>query len=216
MISLKVITKNPTLKVISLILAIILWLFVKSTSEGEVGLQVPLEFFHCPSNLIVTQVSEDVITVRIIGPLAQVERLSTTEGKARIDLSNAKAGTNTFAISADNFVIPKTLKITQISPSTITVELDPVMGKVVRVKALVKGEPAPGYRVTKISVDPPSIKLQGARSHLAGLREVSTEEIDISGLRKTVKTEVPLRLADLRLKERVKGTVKVIVVVKQE
>jgi YbbR domain-containing protein len=216
MISLKVITKNPTLKVISLILAIILWLFVKSTSEGEVGLQVPLEFFRCPSDLIVTQVSEDVIVVRIMGPLPQVDRLSTTEGKARIDLSDAKPGMNTFGISPDNFTIPKTLKITQISPASIKVELDRVMDKVVRVKAVVKGEPAPGYRVTKISVDPPSIKLQGARSHLRGLREVSTEEIDISGLRKTSKAEVPLRLADLRLKEKVKGTVKVIVVVKQK
>jgi len=216
MISLKVITKNPTLKVISLVLAIILWLFVKSTSEGEVGLQVPLEFFRCPSNLIVTQVSEDAIQVRIMGHLSQVERLSAGEGKARIDLSNAKAGTNTFAISADNFVIPKTLKITQISPSSIKVELDRVMGKVVRVKAAVKGEPAPGYRVARIVVDPPSIKLWGARSHLAGLKEVSTEEIDISGLKETLKGDIPLRIADLRLKEEIKGTVKVVVVVKEE
>ncbi len=216
MISFKVITKNPALKAISLILAIILWLFVKSTSEGEVGLQVPLEFFRCPSGLIVTHVSEDAITVRIMGHLSQVEQLSAGEGKARIDLSNAKAGTNTFALSADNFVIPKTLKITQISPSTITVELDPVMGKVVRVKAVVKGKPAAGYRVARIVVDPPSIKLRGARSHLAQLQEVSTEEIDISGLKETLRGEVALRIADLRLKEAVKGTVRVIVVVKEE
>jgi YbbR domain-containing protein len=216
MISLKVITKNPTLKVISLILAIILWLFVKSTSEGEVGLQVPLEFFRCPSNLIVTHVSEEAITVRIMGPLTQVEQLSARDGKARIDLSNARAGAITFAISADNFVIPKALKITQIRPSTITVELDSVMGKVVRVKAVVKGEPAPGYRVTQIVVDPTTIKLQGSRSQLGALKEVLTEEIDISGLRETLKAEVPLRLADLRLKDEVKGTVKVIVVVKEE
>jgi YbbR domain-containing protein len=216
MISLKVITKNPTLKVVSLILAVILWLFVKSTSEGEVGLQVPLEFFHCPANLIVTHVNEEAITVRIMGPVAQVDQLSARDGKARIDLSNAKAGTNTFAISPDNFAIPKTLKITQISPATIRVELDPVMGKVVRVKAAVKGEPAAGYRVVRIVVDPPSIKLRGARSHLAQLKEVSTEEIDISGLRETLRGEVALRIADLRLKEEVKGTVRVIVVVKEE
>jgi len=216
MISLKVITKNPTLKVISLILAIILWLFVKSTSEGEVGLQVPIEFFRCPSNLIVTQVSEDAIQVRIMGPLAQVEQLSARDGKARIDLSDARVGTNAFAISADNFVIPKTLKITQISPSSIKVEMDSVMDKVVRIKAVVKGEPAPGYRVTRIVVDHPAIKLQGARSQLVALKEVLTEEVDISGLRETLKAEVQLRIADLKLKEEVKGTVKVMVVVKEE
>jgi YbbR domain-containing protein len=216
MISLKVITKNPTLKVISLILAVILWLFVKSTSEGEVGLQAPLEFFRCPSSLIVIRVSEDAITVRIAGPISQVEQLSATDGKARIDLSDASPGVNTFDISPDNFSIPKTLKITQISPSSIKVELDRVIGKVVRVKAVIKGQPAPGYRVTRIVCDPPAIKLQGARSHVAGLKEVPTEEIDISGRRETVKAVVPLRIANLRLKEGGKGTVKVIVVVKEE
>jgi YbbR domain-containing protein len=216
MVTVNVITKNPTLKAISLILAVILWLFVKSTSEGEVGMVVPIEFFRCPSSLIVTQVSEDAITVRIMGPLSQVDRVSTREGKARIDLSDARPGTNTFDILPDNFTIPKALKIMQISPSSIKVEIDRVMDKVVRVKAVVKGEPAPGYRVAKIVVDPPSINLQGARSHLAGLREVLTEEVDISGLRETLKLEVPLRLTDFCLKEGVKGTVKVIVAVKQE
>jgi len=216
MVTVNVITKNPTLKVISLILAVILWLFVKSTSEGEVGMVVPIEFFRCPSSLIVTQVSEDAITVRIMGPLSQVDRVSTREGKARIDLSDARPGTNTFDILPDNFTIPKALKIMQISTSSIKVEIDRVMDKVVRVKAVVKGEPAPGYRVAKIVVNPPYINLQGARSHLAGLREVLTEEVDISGLRETLQLEVPLRFTDLCLKEGVKGTVKVTVVVKQE
>jgi YbbR domain-containing protein len=211
-----IITKNPTLKVISLILAIILWLFVKSKSESEVGLVVPLEFFRCPSSLIVTQVSEDTINVRIMGPLSQLERFPTREGRARIDLSNAQAGTNTFDIIPDNFNIPKALKITQISPSSVKVEIDRVMDKVVHVKAEVKGEPARWHRVTKIAVDPPYINLQGARSQLADLKEVLTEEVDISGLTETLEVEVPLKLADLSIKEGVKKTIKVTVAIKEE
>jgi YbbR domain-containing protein len=216
MISLKVITKNPSLKVISLVLAVILWLFVKSTSEGEVGLQVPIEFFHCPSSLIVTHVSADAITVRLVGALLQLQRLSSNERKARIDLSSAREGINTFDISADNFTFPQSFKLTQISPSAIKVEMDRVIDKVVWVKAVVEGEPAPGYRVTEIVVDPPFLNLQGARNQLKGLQEVLTEEIDISGVRETVKLEVPLRVADLSLKEGVKNKVAVIVTVRHE
>jgi YbbR domain-containing protein len=212
----KIITKNPTLKVISLILAMILWLFVKSKSEGDVGLVVPLEFVHCPSNLIVTAVSEDAITVRIVGPLSQLERLSTKEGRARIDLSGARQGTNTFDIIPDNFNIPKALKITQISPASVNIELDHVMDRVVHVKAVVRGKPARGYHVTKIAVDPPYVNLQGAKSQLVNLREVLTEEIDVSGLRETLAVEVPLKVVGLRLKEGVKSTVKVTVAIKKE
>lgn len=212
----KIITKNLTLKVISLILAVILWLFVKSTSEGEVGLMVPLEFFGVPSSLIVTEVSEDAVMVRIMGPLSQLERLSTKEGRARIDLSGARPGTNTFHILPDNLNLPSALKITQISPSSIRVELDRVVNKVVHVKVVMKGKPAPGYRVTKIIVDPPAINLQGARRQLEDLQEVLTEEIDLTGLRETQEIEVALRLTDLKLTEGIKDTVKIIVAVKKE
>jgi hypothetical protein len=58
--------------------------------------------------------------------------------------------------------------------------------------------------------------VQGAHSQVAGLKEVLTEEVDISGMRETVEIEVPLRLADLRLKEGVPGTVKVTVAVQKE
>jgi len=212
----KIITKNPTLKIISLILAIILWVFVKSKSGGELGLVVPLEFYRVPSNAIVTQVTDEAINVRVNGSFLQLERLPTREIRARIDLSRARPGTNSFDILPDNFNIPRGLEVTQISPSSVKVELDRVMEKVVQVKAAIKGRPARGYRVAKISVDPPYITLQGARSQLAGLKEVSTEVVDISGLKETVGIVAPLRIAELRLKKDVERTVTVTVTVKEE
>jgi hypothetical protein len=145
-----------------------------------------------------------------------LERLFAKEGRAQINLSDARQGTNTFDILPDNFNISKTLKITQISPSSVNVELDRVIDRVVHVKAVVKGVPARGYRVTKIVVDPPYINLQGAKSQLVDLREVLTEEVDISGLRETLAVEVPLRIVDLKLKEGVKSTVKVTIAIKEE
>jgi YbbR domain-containing protein len=198
---LKVFTKNPILKIISLILAVILWLFVKSEKGGEVGLVVPLELYRLPANLIVTQVTAEVLNVRINGPLSQLERLSTKEVRARVDLSRAKPGLNSFDILAKNFNIPQGLKITQTSPSAIKVELDRVVDKVVRVKALVKGKPPKGSQSVIVSVDPPYINLKGAHTQLVGLKEVSTEEIDISGVKQTVKVEVPLKLTGLTLQK---------------
>jgi YbbR domain-containing protein len=210
------ITKNTTIKVISLVLAIILWVFVKSKSGGEVGLVVPLEFYRVPSRLIVTTVSDEAINVRITGSVIQLQRLPSREMRARIDLSRARPGTNSFDILPDNFNISKSLDITQISPSSVKVELDHVLEKMVYVKPVVQGKPARGYRVSKITVDPPSITLQGARSQLAGLKEVLTEEVDISDIKETVEVEVPLRIADLRLKKAVKRTATITIVVKEE
>ncbi len=212
----RIITKNPILKVISLILAIILWLFVKSERGGEVGLVVPLELYRLPSNLIVTHMSEEAVNVRINGPLSHLQRLSTKEIRARIDLSHARPGANSFDILPDNLNVPQGLKVSQISPSSLKVEIDRVVDKILRVKAVVRGRPAKGYRVTRISVDPPYINLQGARTQLLGMREVLTEEVNISDLKETVKVEVPLRLADIKLKKGVEKRVKVTVEIKQK
>ena len=212
----KFFTKNTTLKVISLILAIILWVFVKSKSGGEVGLVVPLEFYRVPSNLIVTNVTDEAINVRITGSVIQLQRLPTREIRARIDLSRARSGTNSFDILPDNFNISKDLDIIQISPSSVKVELDHVIEKMVHVKPVVEGKPARGYRVSKITVEPPFITLQGAEGQLTKLKEIMTEEVNISDLKETVAVEVPLRIADLRLKKAVKRTVKVTIVFLEE
>jgi YbbR domain-containing protein len=210
------ITKNPTLKIISLILAITLWFFIKSKSGGEMTLVVPLELFHVPPTLMVTQVPEGAINVRMSGPLTQLEPTALTEVRARIDLSRARPGMNTFEILPDNVTIPRGLRITQIRPSSVTVKLDRVVDKVAHVKAVVRGRPASGYRLAAVVCAPAYITVQGAPSQVAGIKEVLTEEVDISGMRETVEIEVPLRLADLRLKEGVPGTVKVTVAVQKE
>jgi hypothetical protein len=55
--------------------------------------------------------------------------------------------------------------------------------------------------------------VQGAASQLANMKEVLTEEIDVSGLKETVNVEVPLRVTGIRLKKGVERTVKVKVVI---
>jgi YbbR domain-containing protein len=134
----------------------------------------------------------------------------------RIDLSRARPGTNSFDILPDNFNISKALDITQISPSAVKVDLDYVLEKMVQVKPMVQGKPARGYRVSKITVDPPYVNMQGARSQLVGLKEVLTEEVDISDIKETVEVAVPLQIADLRLKKAVKRMVTVIIVIEEE
>ncbi|MDX1613779.1 MAG: CdaR family protein [Candidatus Promineifilaceae bacterium] len=57
------------------------------------------------------------------------------------------------------------------------------------------GEPAPGYRLLNISVEPTSVQVTGPPTRLEGLR-VRTEEIDISGLTESVSLRASLNLPD--------------------
>lgn len=57
-----------------------------------------------------------------------------------------------------------------------------------------RGQPADGYRLLSINVDPPSVLLQGSPSQLTALSQVITEPIDITGLTDTFSQQVTLEL----------------------
>ncbi|MFO7680384.1 MAG: CdaR family protein [Chloroflexota bacterium] len=58
------------------------------------------------------------------------------------------------------------------------------------------GSPADGYRLLGISVDPPTVLLQGLPTRLTALAQVLTEPIDITGLTETFSQQVTLNLPD--------------------
>lgn len=59
-----------------------------------------------------------------------------------------------------------------------------------------QGEPAPGYRVVGVEVEPPTVLLQGRPTLLSAIQWVSTEQIDVTGLTESFRPQVALTLPD--------------------
>jgi YbbR domain-containing protein len=62
--------------------------------------------------------------------------------------------------------------------------------KQVSVRPDVEGSPAPGFAVDKVEVDPPRVRVSGARSEVLRLSAVVTETIDVAGLAESTEREV--------------------------
>lgn len=60
----------------------------------------------------------------------------------------------------------------------------------------ITGEPAPGYRVLSVNVDPTSVLVRGRPTQLNLLTQLRTETIDITGLTETFVAPVTLALPD--------------------
>lgn len=56
------------------------------------------------------------------------------------------------------------------------------------------GEPAPGYRLLSVEVNPPSVLIEGLPTQLARINRVQTEVIDVTGLEETFQQQVVLDL----------------------
>jgi YbbR domain-containing protein len=64
----------------------------------------------------------------------------------------------------------------------------------VRIRPDLEGEPAEGFELTSVELDPPRVWLTGARSRVTRLSEVVTETLDVSGLEAPVERQVKLSL----------------------
>lgn len=56
------------------------------------------------------------------------------------------------------------------------------------------GEPAPGYRLLSVTVDPPSVLVRGLPERVNSLTRLQTESIDITGLTESFTQQAPLDL----------------------
>ena len=202
-------TKNLSLKLISILLAAILWYFVVSERSGETAISVPLDFRNIPTSLIIIKNPEESINLRISGPATLLGRLSPKNVKAIIDLSDARPGAAKFAIQPEQITIPRGLSVTMVSPASVVLRFDKLIKRSLPVEAVLVGKPLEGFQLTSVGIDPPVVEIAGARDELNGLKKIPTEEVDISGLEKDSVKKVFLNLAGLHIKSVSKEEVKV-------
>jgi YbbR domain-containing protein len=181
---------NWGIKLVSLIFSVTLWFYVTSKGKAEMTLTVPLELRNAPQHLAVVGNVTGYIDVRVQGQ----ERLlrDITVGKkvgGVLDLSMAKIGENTIRISPDDIKRPSGVAVTYITPSEITVKLEPLMRKTFKLKPLLHGTPAPEYRITGIKVEPQKITIEGPASALSTFDRLQTMPIDIQGSDANVTVE---------------------------
>lgn len=202
-------TKNVPLKLISIFLAIILWYFVISEKSGETAISIPLDFRNIPTSLIIIKNPEESINIRISGPVTLLRALSPREVRAVIDLADARPGLAAFAIQPEDITLPRGLRVTMISPASIGLRFERLGTRSVPVEVLLVGKPCEGFKLTAVSVDPPVVEIVGAQTELTRLKNIPTQEIDITGLKGDTMRKAPLKLGGLHIKSITKEEVNV-------
>ena len=178
----RLLTDNWGIKLLSLGLALALWFYVTSKGKTEMTLTVPLELRNIPQNMAVVGDVAGSLEVRVQGQERVLRDITT--GKKLVcvaDLSMTRVGENTVRISPDDIRRPSGVTVTYLSPSEIRVKLEPIVRKTIRLKPVLHGVPAGGYRLTKIEVSPPRITVEGPASVVELLEGLETTPIDIQG-----------------------------------
>jgi len=193
---------NFWLKLLSLSLALLLWMVVSGEETVERGLRVPLELTQVPAGLELLGDVPATVDVRVRGASGTLSRVGTGDVVAVLDLHTAQAGRRLFPLTPDQVRAPFGVEIVQLLPSAVTMAFERAASRELPVSPAVDGRPAPGFVVGPLSSDPRSVEVIGPESAVMRATEVVTEPVSVAGAQEEVKQSVVLGLLDpaLRLK----------------
>lgn len=214
----KLLFHNFSMKLLSLFLAFVLWLFVLSERTIEYGLVIPVRLDGLPRDLVVTSPPPDSVNLKVSGPRPLLNLLRPERMTVVLDLANVKVGTNSFRVTEHRFDLPRGLKITQISPSEATVSVDALERRRVRVKVSLKGDLPPGFALDEktLAASPALVEVRAARAEMGAIGAVSTEPVDLSGVRAETTISVPIDRSDPKIRDVVPAVVEVTIRVREK
>ncbi|HBG07332.1 MAG: hypothetical protein A2075_15365 [Geobacteraceae bacterium GWC2_58_44] len=110
-------------KLLSLLLAGLLWLSVVLERPGEVKLQVPVLVRYLPAGVGVVSPVPASVEVTISGPRILLCRLPFRRVSCGLDLSGAAEGTASFTPKESSFGLDRELKVLRIFPAAVSLTL---------------------------------------------------------------------------------------------
>jgi YbbR domain-containing protein len=177
----RVFLDNFVLKLVSLLLAIGLWLAVAGAPPAGIEMRVPIEFRNLPENLEIDSASFTEAQVRLRGPERVLHSMTPADVRAEVDLSNVQPGERTFDLTARQVHVPYDVEVEQIIPGQFHLTFDIRDTRTVEVHPRVTGSFANGLRVAEVTADPATVTVTGPRRRVQALEAATTDPVDASG-----------------------------------
>ncbi len=172
---------NFGIKLLSLVLAVGLWLAVTRDPVAEVAVEVPIEFRNIPENLEINTESVPRAEILVRGPQRIVRRLQPADIYAEIELSGMKPGERTFDLTSQQIHHPRELEVVQLIPSQFHLTFDTRLTRQVPVRPRVFGTFTAGYQIGHIEAQPATITISGPRKRVEAVEAAITDPVDASG-----------------------------------
>jgi YbbR domain-containing protein len=186
--------QNWVLKLLSLFFALFLWFFVVGEDKVDTNVIIPVEIANLPRDLVISNQFKKELEVTISGPRGLINGVTRQHISRTINLSKATTGTVVVKNDTDSISFPRGISVLRIQPSNITLLLDRLIEKDIRIYAQTKGTPAKNFELKNVKFNPAVIKINGPQSIIGKEYSLNTKPIDITGKTKSFATQVALDL----------------------
>ncbi|MEZ4271242.1 MAG: CdaR family protein [Myxococcota bacterium] len=209
-------TNELSLKLFSLLMAIVLFFFVNLESTTPVDVEFAVDY-RTDEDQMVTNSAPNRITTTLKGPWAALRSLATSDLEpVVVDLSGRGPGLLRHRIETSDIHPPTGMVVISISPSELEIDLDRRIEKEVPVEVVTLGRPAFGFKIAQMQANPARVRVAGPLTEMQTLDFVYTRPVDLQDREEELQLDVELRLPlpPIRLLER--KSVKVFVDISEE
>ena len=116
-------TRNWSLKLLSLMLAVCIWSFSSLSRETRCELVLPVDLRNTPPGYTVAAPLAGEVHFTLIGPSILVDGARRANSRLILSLRGAVPGKTLFSHLETNLKLPEGIKVTRISPATLEIEL---------------------------------------------------------------------------------------------
>ncbi len=190
-------TRNWTLKLASLGLAVFLWAVVRAEPpDREMLTEVP----------VLVQIGDldwreasppqpSTVQVRFAGPARQILALNRATAAVRVPLDVVTSADTTVQLRRDWVVVDGAsgLVVEDVLPSTVDIHLERTTMEAIPVVLTVTGTPGDGFALAgPVTASPGVVRVRGPESRVAGLDSMLTRPVDLDGLEGSARVVVPV------------------------
>jgi YbbR domain-containing protein len=193
---LRALGRNWQLKLLAIVLAVGLWLFVGTAQRREIALAVPIEYVGLEGHFALDRPRQEMVEVQVQASRWAAERVSPTSVRIRVDVAGLREGDNLVHLQPESVEVPPGVRVTRVAPAWATVRVVRATTKTVPVVARVLGLPAPAHVLRRVVVQPPTVEIKGPRTTIEARTAVDTLPVDVSGRRETLTRTVGLALPE--------------------
>ncbi|HKU76889.1 MAG TPA: CdaR family protein [Pyrinomonadaceae bacterium] len=178
----RIFVEDWSLKLLSLAIAIVLWLLVTGQNQPVTAhVNVQLNFIR-PQSLEISNDPPRTVDVTLTGSRNKLDDLTSLDLVATVDISDQRAGERVLRLADKALItLPQGIKVDGFQPSAIPIRLEEIVDRQVPVEPRLEGKPDDGFEVYSVYPNRGSVSVRGPASRVNGLQKISTESIWLQG-----------------------------------
>ncbi len=191
----KLLFNDRAVLILSIFVALVLWVQVTGGSAREIQRTftgIPLGWRDIPEGLSVLEMEPAQVDVVLRGDREIMQDLSRDDFVATVSLAGAEAGAINYFVTVS---VPRGVQLVQVTPQTVTVDLEVSVEEVFSVSVSMDGEPA--MELAEPVVDPPQVVIEGPASRIGEVYNV-VARVDVDGLDRELREQVICTPVDIR------------------